>query len=342
MPSRVRRTIGPKDHPFQISELGQKIVAPVALAVRRLANTLAEEASEQLQQREVATRALERAGLPVPKVDVVPQSAVTAAAIEVLARLQEFVTLLQRSEEGPDGGWAGAVVARRIRAKPGRIGEKLKFETTIAAHAAWAVWSSEAEPPGCRLANGMAIDLIAASHLHFPGGSNAICTEDPCKRLAVCRNLVDLLDARPTPVKLAFRYVAQAAFDAAGAVASVCRHLGEAHAPNHLIQHGKELAARMLYIDERLRAVSGDVPLPRGKHAPEVTRRAVTLELVLAGFDDDEVCALVDDGSPSGAQRLRNHRRLVDRCIEERKRAENPSEPPFVDWRTSWVAERKT
>lgn len=85
----------------------------------------------------------------------------------------------------------------------------------------------------------------------------------------------------------------------------------------------------------------GDARMPRGERAPEVTRRAVTLELVLAGFEESEICELVDDGTPLGAKRLKNHRRLVARYIEELEKAEEPSGPPFMDWRTSWGAERK-
>ncbi|RYZ03021.1 MAG: hypothetical protein EOO73_29315 [Myxococcales bacterium] len=340
----MRKRIGPKQRPFRISEVGQRIVAPVELAVRRLEETLAEDAERQRQQQK-ATRIL-LSGDAVPALDLVvaAQPAVMAAAADVLVRSREFVARLRRSEDVAEGSWAQAIAPLRIRSKPARRGEKLKFETTIAAHAAWAVQSSATDAPMSRLTDGMAVELIAASHLHFPGGPNAPCPEHRCKRLAVCRNLVELLDARPSPIKLAVRAVAQAAFDAAGALASVCRYLRErhAHAPSDLVQDGKKLAALLRRTDTRLRAVSGDVPVPRRERAPEVTRRAVTLELVLAGFDEVEICALVDDGTALGAKRLKNHRRLVDRYFEEFKAAEKSSENPFKDWRTSWVAERKT
>jgi hypothetical protein len=343
MPGRVRKTIGPKQRPFRISELGQQIIAPVELAVRRLEEALADDAERQRHQREVIRMSLPVEAVPAPELLVVPQPAVIAVASAVLVRAREFVARLRRAQEGADGSWAQGIEPLRIRSKRVRRGEKLRFESTIAAHAAWAVRSSSTDAPSSRLTDGMAVEIIAASHLHFPGGPNPRCLENPCKRLAVCRNLVELLEARPSPTKLAVRAVAQAAFDAAGALASVCRGLREGHAsiPSDLVRDGKKLAALLRRTDTKLRAISGDVPVPRGERPPEVTRRAVTLELVLAGFEESEICELVDDGTPPGAKRLKNHRRLVARYMEELRNAEKPSGRPFIDWRTSWLAQRK-
>jgi len=103
--------------------------------------------------------------------------------------------------------------ATRRRSKP--KGEHIDVNNTITLLAQWAIENKVGMPELLpELIPRYIGNFPIMTHLHDANGPHPECTDKPCRKLAVCKALRELLRAVETPRTVAIRELAQVLFDA--------------------------------------------------------------------------------------------------------------------------------
>jgi len=321
MPSRARRTVAPKRTAFRLERVVEGVARRLERAADAMETEIRKHSADTARKVQVAREQLQSKGRRFPDASSTgsalhlgvehPHDVLCEHPRMLLERIRAVGVVLaelESSASSAGGAWMANPI--RVRRKTGRKGRRIEIERSIKALASWASTNGlgEADTP---------VEYLPYVHLHLRGTSSATdCNEKPCKNLAVCRALHELVEARDSAMRVATRALAQASFDAGSEIAAIAQHVEPGGVPTLVVDEFKAIAknARLLDAAIRERCLGIGDHAPRGRRSDDVVLLAVTRNLARGGFQPAEIAKLVHAGTGKTERaQIKNVRRRLQR-----------------------------
>lgn len=320
MPSRVRNMQAPKRSEFRLATVLDRVARDVEIACFEFARALEQQARANRNMLELAASQLRERGLDPPVLTQLPAHSVATHDHELLClgperaiRRIRLVTIhvseLERDAERRGVSAPGSSVPMRIRNKSRPTEKPLNFAASIQALTSWA-YENGIAPVGTHFLS------VAYEHLHLEGTPSALCREKPCRKLAVCRALVEFIEASDSPAKIAARGVAKACFLSASALIAIGDRIAGEPELATVARELAEIGSDLRSLDEEIRVLCLTAPrdhAPRAKRSPDRFSLGVFQRLDSANFEPATVAQLIVGRETDGRSHVKNVRRQLAR-----------------------------